>query len=409
MEDVPVGIPEFLELCREVGAEPWIVAPTAMSEREAGVLAEYLAGGAGTKGGALRAAAGRKEPWTRAFGTIHVELGNETWNGIFQGETLEDAGAYGRRAERVFEAFRKAAGTDAGRFDLAVGAFTVAPGRNGELLGAAREANSLAIAPYLMHSVTKWGNDDELYGPLLAEPEEMEREGVVAQTKASAGGRQLAVYEVNLHTTEGSAPKDVLDRFTPSAAAGVAVTGHMLRMMREDGVRDEMLFALPQYDFRRGDGTAVKLWGSVVEMGGRARPQLLAEELANRAVRGDMVRVEVTGENPVHDVTDGNDGVRIKGVHEIDAYAFRDGGWRGLIVFNYGLHQARRIAVDVPGLKGKMQASLYRLVSAGPGATNEGEPQVTVREERFEGGEFVLEPCSMVVLEWAALHGADAR
>jgi hypothetical protein len=44
MEDIPVGIPEFLELCREVGAEPWIVAPTAMSEDEARTLAEYLSG-----------------------------------------------------------------------------------------------------------------------------------------------------------------------------------------------------------------------------------------------------------------------------------------------------------------------------------------------------------------------------
>ena len=62
--------------------------------------------------------------------------------------------------------------------------------------------------------------------------------------RAAAGGRQLAVYEVNLHTTEGSAPQAVLDRLTPSAAAGVAVTGHMLRMMRDHGVRDEMLFSL---------------------------------------------------------------------------------------------------------------------------------------------------------------------
>ncbi len=67
MEDIPVGIPEFLELCREVGAEPWIVAPTAMSAEEARTLAQYLAGGAATPGGRLRAAAGRHEPWTQAF------------------------------------------------------------------------------------------------------------------------------------------------------------------------------------------------------------------------------------------------------------------------------------------------------------------------------------------------------
>jgi hypothetical protein len=398
MEDIPVGIPEFLELCQEVGAEPWIVAPTAMSEDEARKLAEYLAGGPETAGGAVRVAGGRREPWTRAFRTIHIELGNETWNGIFAGETMEDAAAYGRWANRVFTALRGAAGADGGRFDLVVGTFIAIPERNYALLGAARQANSLAIAPYLMHSVTEWGNDDELYGPLMAQPEEMSREGVVKAAQASAAGRQLAVYEVNLHTTEGTVPQAVLDRFTPSAAAGVAVTGHMLRMMRDHGVRDEMLFSLPQFEFKRADGKLVRLWGSVVEMGGRERPQLLAESLANRAMGGNMVRVEVSGDDPAHDVPAGNDGVRLSGFHEMDAYAFEEGRRHGLIVFNYGLHQIRRISLEGPGLRSG--ANLWRLLSPGPGASNEGATQVTIREERYGGGELEMPPCSMAVLEW---------
>jgi hypothetical protein len=398
MEDIPVGIPEFLELCQEVGAEPWIVAPTAMSEDEARKLAEYLAGGPETAGGAMRVAEGRREPWTRAFRTIHIELGNETWNGIFAGETMEDAAAYGRRANRVFTALRGAAGADAGRFDLVVGGFISMPERNPALLGAARQANTLTIAPYLMHSVTEWGNDDELYGPLMAEPEEMSREGVVQAAQASAGGRQLAVYEVNLHTTEGTIPQAVLDRFTPSAAAGVAVAGHMLRMMRDHGVRDEMFYSLPQFDFKRTDGKLVRLWGGVVEMGGRERPQLLAETLANRVMGGNMVRVEVSGENPTSDVPAGNDGVRLRGFHEMDAYGFEEGRRHGLIVFNYGLHQTRRVSLEGPGLNSG--AKLWRLVSPGPGANNEGMPQVTIREERFGGGELEMPPCSMAVLEW---------
>ena len=54
----------------------------------------------------MRAAAGRREPWTEAFRTIHIELGNETWNGDFRGESIEDPVAYGRRANAVFAAFR---------------------------------------------------------------------------------------------------------------------------------------------------------------------------------------------------------------------------------------------------------------------------------------------------------------
>jgi hypothetical protein len=311
---------------------------------------------------------------------------------------MEDAAAYGRRANQVFAALRAAAGADAGRFDLVVGTFVAMPERNRALLAAASQANTLAIAPYLMHSVTQWANDDELYGPLMAQPEQMSREGVVEAAQASAGGQQLAVYEVNLHTTEGTAPEAVLDRLTPSAAAGLAVTGHMLRMMREHGIRDEMLFSLPQFRFKRADGTLVRLWGSVVEMGGRDRPQLLAESLANRVIGGNMVRVEVSGENPTSDLPEGNDGVRLKGFHQLDAYAFEEGKGHGLIVFNYGLHQARRISLEAPGLTSS--AKLWRIASSGPGANNEATPEVTIREERFSGTELAMPPCSMAVLEW---------
>jgi hypothetical protein len=401
-DDVAVGIPEFLELCKEVSAEPWIVAPTAMSLDETRRLAEYLAGPAKTPGGALRAAAGRSEPWTQAFGTIHIELGNETWNPDFRGEAIEDPAAFGHRANAVFAAFREAAGPDAGRFDLVVGTHAYYPERNAALLAAAPLANSLAIAPYLMRSVTEWANDDELYGALLAQPEEMSREGFVAKAAESAGGRQLAVYEVNLHTTGGTAPQAVLDRFTPSAAAGLAVAGHMLRMMRDRGVRDEMLYSLPQYAFRRPDGTLVRLWGSVVEMGadGRKRPQFLAESLANRAIGGNLVKVEIAGENPTHDQPPGNDGVSLRNVHEIDAYAFQDGRRHSLIVFNYGLHHARRVRVEAPGLARDPNATLSRLVSSSPGDTNEDTVKVRIDEEHSAGSEITLAPCSMAVLEW---------
>ena len=400
MEDIPVGIPEFLELSSEVGAEPWIVAPTAMSREEAVELAEYLAGAPSTVGGAIRVAQGRREPWTHAFRTIHIELGNETWNGIFQGETIEDAAEYGRRANQVFGAFRTAAGPDRAQFDLVVGAFTAVPDRNSSLLTAASQADSLAIAPYLMHSVTNWKSDDDLFGPLLAQPEQMSRDGVVEAARVSARGRQLAVYEVNLHTTEGTAPADVLNRFTPSAAAGIAVTGHMLRMMRDQGIRDEMLFSLPQFDFKRSDGTPVRLWGSVVEMGGRWRPQLITEALANRAMRGEMVRVEVSGENPTRDQEEGNDRVQIKGVHELDAYAFQQGRSHEMILFNYGLHRAKAVSVEGPGLNSNANVKVWRLINSGPGSTNEVATQVTVMQEVITGSNVSLSPCSMTVLEW---------
>jgi hypothetical protein len=110
--------------------------------------------------------------------------------------------------------------------------------------------------------------------------------------------------------------------------------------------------------------------------------------------------VDVTGENPTHDQPEGNDGVRLKGVHELDAYAFQEGKWHGLIVFNYGLHQARRLTLEAPGLSSHRNVGLWRLLSPEPGSTNEAGQQVTVKEDRFAGAGMLLPPCSMAVLEW---------
>jgi hypothetical protein len=93
--------------------------------------------------------------------------------------------------------------------------------------------------------------------------------------------------------------------------------------------------------------------------------------------------------------------VHLKAVHEIDAYGFQDGKWHGLILFNYGLHQARQISLEAPGLRSNANVNLWKLISPGPGASNENETQVTVRPERFSGTEIELAPCSMAVLEWS--------
>ena len=201
----PSEFRSFLSYARR-SAPPWIVAPTAMNKDEVRKLAEYLAGTPATVGGAVRAASGHSLPWTQVFPTIHIELGNETWNGIFLGESMDDMPSYGRRANAVFAAFRAAVGADANRFDLSVGAQSDWPARDPSLLAAAPGANSMAIAPYMMHTVNRWATDDELYGALLAEPEYMSRVGQVQATQNLAGGRRLAVYEVNLHTTEGRFP-----------------------------------------------------------------------------------------------------------------------------------------------------------------------------------------------------------
>ncbi|MCA9258228.1 MAG: hypothetical protein KDA61_03460, partial [Planctomycetales bacterium] len=76
VEHNDVGIDEFLDFCREVGAEPLIAANTGFGDaHSAGAEVEYCNGASDTYGGGLRAKHGRERPY-------HVKywcVGNEMW------------------------------------------------------------------------------------------------------------------------------------------------------------------------------------------------------------------------------------------------------------------------------------------------------------------------------------------
>ena len=102
-----VGLHRQLELCAAVGADPWIITSTMFSLAEQQNLIEYLAGPVTSPYGAKRAAWGRREPWTEAFATIHLELGNETWNGMFIPQGFAGKpDLYGSFAELVFSTMK---------------------------------------------------------------------------------------------------------------------------------------------------------------------------------------------------------------------------------------------------------------------------------------------------------------
>ncbi len=409
-EDVAVGVPEFLELCRAVGAEPWIVVPLGIDAQDAELLAEYLAGDNRSPGGALRASEGQAAPWTTVFPRIHLELGNEAWNSIFHGESMEYAGAYGAQARQVWTAFRRRASaySSEDRFDLVVngqaGTQSLPESQDALALSASGVADTLAIAPYLMHTVDHGATDAELFDPLLAETEYFEMHGMLAEARRAAGGKRLAVYEVNLHATEGAASQAALDRLTPSLAGGIAVTDLMLRMKRDEGARDAMVFGLPQYEFRRNDGKQVRLWGTVVDMGPtmRRRPLFLAEAMVNGAMAGDMVRLTTSGADPVHSVARGNDGVELAAAHDLDFFGFRQrrDGHVHRVVVAYNLSRTATHTVQLERVARGTRIAWSRLWNADPGASNENVDEIKPQSGENLAENFLLPPCSITVLQW---------
>jgi hypothetical protein len=403
-EDIPIGIPEFLALCARIGAEPWIVLPTATTPADAQTLITYF----------TRASATGQKPWTEQFPRIHLELGNETWNSGFAGETMEDSAAYGQHADDVFRALRATPGFQASRFDLVVGGQAEWPQRNQSILAAAGSSyDSLAIAPYIVRTLNDPpGNgtpgNDTLFGPVMAEPELTDRSGVVRESSqfARTAGHPaaLAVYEVNLHTTGGNAAQSTLDRVTPSLAGGLSVASHMLQMRRDDAVHDQMLFCLPQFSYQRDDGKYILLWGSTVDMGPtqRRRPDFLFLALANQVADGTLLKTIQTGDDPTWLARD-SAGSTAGSVRVVQSFAFdlRTSHERALLVLNLGPKPQKVRVAD--GTLAARQVKMQTLAGV-PDADNENSEQVRVSRESLAAGrspfEIVVPSYGMTLLRW---------
>lgn len=391
-DDIHYSLPEFLTLCEAIGARPYYVIPTAFSSAEMRGLIEFLAGSVATKYGSKRAALGHAEPWTRTFPKIYLEFGNEAWNGIFKGGSIEDAAAYGARAAELFRTARAADGFQASRFALVIGGQASNPGRNRTILAASGSFDALAVAPYQMNEVNSFAGNEELFVPLFAEPKTINApDGYMGRNatlvRAAAGSPGLMVYEANVSTTGGTISQAALDRLVPSMGSGLAVAENMLLMLRDLGVREQMFWSLPQYSLKRGDGKVVKLYGAVVDMGvtNRKRPQYLALELLNQAILDNLIETRETG------------------AAGIESFGFASGPKRSLVLLNLNVRGA--VDVDFRGADApRGRVEIKRLHAPSIDSNNEDGENVTITTRTVTPfrprDAMLLPPYSITVLTW---------
>ena len=169
----------------------------------------------------------------------------------------------------------------------------------------------------------------------------------------------------------GTIPQSVLDQFTPSLGAGVAMASHMLNMLQTMGIRTQNLYALPQYTFQTSDGELARLWGSVVDMGvtNLKRPQFLALQLINQALFGDMLTTSFSSNAPTWNQPLVN-GVQLAGANYLQAFAFAQGTQNALVLIN--LSRSTALPVNFTGTNVPSGSVLYQsLQGSAPTLTNE--------------------------------------
>jgi hypothetical protein len=416
-DDISYGLHEFLQLCATIGAEPWFVVPSTFSTTDASHLIEYLAGSSSTPYGAKRAARGQTNPWTSSFTKIHLEFGNEAWNGAFKGGTIEYTQPYGQRAQAIFGAMRGNAAYVPSAFDLVLGGQAVWAGRNQDIQNNCNNNDSFAVAPYMMNTVDSTSTED-LFGSSFAEPEAYvspsgTAEGVTGglmtlnqqALQASSHPVPLVMYEMNLSTLQGNISQSALNSYVSSLGAGLAVSDAMLQQMAQ-GVLTQNLWNLTQYNFVRPDGLTANLWGAVVDMGvtNQRRPQFLTLQMINQAIGANaaMLQTVHTGANPTWNQGLVNT-VQLSGAHYLQSYAFSNGSSYSLVVFN--LHRSASLPVTFSGANAPSgNVGMTVLTSANLTDTNENaaliSPVVTASANFNPSAALSLPPFSMTVLTW---------
>jgi len=409
---------EFLELCREIDAEPWYVIPPTFSRTDLQNLVEYLAAAeSGQHPYALkRATLGQPLPWTSIFPVIHLEFGNEMWGSgsgddPFMGSSVNGGVRLGTIASDRFGILRSSPFFSESSFDLVIGGQAGYPGRQREIEQNSSNHGSLALAPYF-GILDSWRNDEEIYLPLFAGPFFQVSSGRMKESFShieNAGrGTSISIYEINFHTTHGDAPIDVRNEYLTGVASGLALPLYMLVYQREMAVRDQCAFSSLQYSFRLQNGGYARLWGMLrdLEATGRKRPTFLGVELANRAVRKNILYTKQGGDNPTWTQKPLNGVGEDTEVSYIQSFAYRDNDFRSLILFNLSLDRNLSVQLDLPDSP-TGPALLHSLASASIRDNNEDSLGLAITVDSItnfrDGFPLVLPPFSMHALTWNQL------
>src|SRR6202044_2399886 len=240
---------------------------------------------------------------------------------------------------------------DPSKFDLVMGSKAVDPSWTTQELQNSSGYDSVDAAPYLFNSLNDYGSNEAIFGPMFAQPEQVDSSPTASgnymyqQAQAAAAGStpaKLAVYEVNLSTTSGTAPQNVVNQAAAGLGAGIAAADHMLLMMRDLGITTQNMFALPEYvngfNNSQGGTESVPLWGSVIDMGGETnlkRPQFCGLQLANSAILPTILATTVSGANPTWtQPLSTNGSIQLDNAHYLQSFAFTNGTQNSVVVFN---------------------------------------------------------------------------
>lgn len=271
------GLADFFALCTAVGAKPWVVAPTTLSDAEWQQFGRYLNQAADQYG----------------FGEIVVEFGNENWNTLFRPAGIGDPATHAAVVDRAFRLLRQGSKQDA-RIKTVVNAQYVNAYSPRTMAMLAKEADMVAVAPYLLNTLDGGLSDEQAHHAAFEESGQLLEQEFSA---VNSRNKQLAVYEVNFHTTWGRAGAQQRNAVVTGAASGPALARRLMQATLA-GVRVQNVYELSGFDSYASDNRdLVRLWGITHDLvaADHFRPTGLAVKLLNSAVGGAVHAAQCQG------------------------------------------------------------------------------------------------------------------
>jgi hypothetical protein len=332
------GLPDFFELCAEVGAQPWVVAPTTLDDDEWRRFGAWL----------------REAADSHRFDTVMLEFGNENWNAIFRPGGIPAAAAHTAVADRAFRLLREGSRNDP-RIVTVANAQFVNPDSPRETGALSKEAARIAVAPYFLYRLDAGTTLPVAQRAAFEESGELIRRE--AQT-ARAQGKRLAVYEENFHTTLGTADAVTRNAVVTGAASGPTLARRLMQGTLA-GIREQAVYSFAGFDnyLQEGKGL-VRLWGVTRDLAAadRLRPTGLALAMLNRVAGGVAQAVRCSGTR----------------CGELTAVSF-DGGRRFAVVSG----GAEPVSVLVPCPQDVLQVDL--LDGSNPALNNENATRIVTK------------------------------
>ncbi len=340
------SLPEFLSLCKEVNANPWLILSPAFSALECQKFGQYLS----------------KHAKTSVFSEVIVEFGSENWNWLHRPTAIPYYQEQGKLARHLFAILSRNAGSHVNLTELVNGPSN-SPWESFHYLDSAKNSDGLAIASYILPVLNRGTPDKEIFNEIF-------KKDTTSFDRIAAGvysrGKRLALYEANFNTLKGDASSYERDRIVTGAISATALSKRLLESLIA-GAHPIMVKNLAQYQTAVWDVEGfVDLWGVVRDFGPplKFRPTGLAIKLLNQAIQGGLYQL---APQDTHQPVD----------QKLTLAAFRgEDSWRLAAVSESD--QSYTIQIEVPDDDKKLPTSAYFLKFKSPFDNNENEDKVTI-------------------------------